>query len=106
MPPGPKMVVCIEPELGIFFRINSNEHWPKSIPIPLKGHEKFLDHDSFIECGSPLDLDEYVIDESLAEKGIIGKADPNLANLIYDMVKDEPLISPADKAKIRKALGC
>jgi hypothetical protein len=70
--PGPKMVVCVEATLGFFFRINSRPNWQQSLPLKKGADHPFLDHDSFLECGDPLELDDYVIDESLRQKGVIG----------------------------------
>jgi hypothetical protein len=69
-PPGPKMVVCIEPSLGFFYRINSEGKW--QFPVPLRNVDHpFLKHDSFIECGEPFELDDYLIDESVRRNGIL-----------------------------------
>src|SRR5215203_1726956 len=70
-PPGPKMVVCISPELGLFFRINTEPNWQTSIKLFRGPNHLFLEHDSHLECGEPLDLDEYVVEESIyRERGI------------------------------------
>ena len=61
-PPGPKMVVCVDATNGYFFRINTKGHWQHSVPLSKKDHGTFLDHDSHLECGDPLELDDYVID--------------------------------------------
>jgi hypothetical protein len=72
-PPGPKMVVCVEPYLGFYFRINSHDNWRPCVPIAKEpDHNKFLQWDSFIEC-TILDLDDYVIQQALKKNGVIGR---------------------------------
>ncbi|WP_375450608.1 hypothetical protein [uncultured Devosia sp.] len=69
--PAPKMVVCIHPANGWFYRINSKGHWRPRVAVALAEHG-FLDHDSFVECGDPLELDDYVVHEALERHGIVG----------------------------------
>lgn len=76
-PPGPKMVVCVEPFLGFYFRINSQPHWEPCIPIERLPHHEFLKWDSFIECRI-IDPDDYIISESVRKGGIIGRVSPSL----------------------------
>lgn len=103
-PPGPKMVVCVDPKLGLFFRINTDPKWQTPVKLEQAAH-KFLEWDSYLECGEPLDLDDYIIDESLRKRGVIGQVIPQLAKEIYAAVASAKTISPADKELIRKALG-
>lgn len=103
-PPGPKMVVCIEPSLGMFFRINTNPRWQTPIKLEKTPNHEFLDHDSYLECGEPLELDDYIVDDSLKYNGIIGTISADLAVPIYNAVKEAKYISQADKEAIRKAL--
>lgn len=99
------MVVCIEPSVGFFFRINTNKWWPNSVALP-QATNKFLDHDSYIECGSPLDLDEYIVEQSLRGRGVIGRVDPALAPVICAMADKCVVLSAQEKRLIRAALGC
>lgn len=71
-PPGPKMIVCVEPSLGFYFRINTNDNWEPCVPIKRLPNHLFLKHDSFIEC-TILDIDDWVINRSLELRGIIGR---------------------------------
>jgi hypothetical protein len=71
-PPAPKMVACIHPENGWFYRINSRSHWKPAVWLPHATQAAFLSHDSFLECGDPLELDDYVVEESIRRRGIIG----------------------------------
>ena len=59
------MVVCIDVDEGLFFRINSEPKWQKSVAIKLEDHPEFLKWDSVIECGEPLEFDEYTVDEAI-----------------------------------------
>jgi len=63
-PPGPKMVVCLHPDTGLFVRINTKGRPPGSVLIAHQEHS-FLDHDSHVECGAVFELDDYVIDRRL-----------------------------------------
>jgi hypothetical protein len=78
------MVVCVEADLGYFFRINTRGHRLGSVSLKKVGLHEFLDHDSYLECGGPLELDDYVIDESLRGRGIRGRVS---ATLIPDILK-------------------
>lgn len=104
-PPGPKMVVCVEPEIGLYLRINSDGWRDGSLKIE-KGAHKFLDHDSYIECGDPFDLDDYIVLEALKKSGVIGNVDSALAEQICEAVRNCSLIARADKNAICTALGC
>ena len=99
------MVVCIEPSLGLFFRINTEDKWQTPIRLIKTPHHEFLHHDSYLECGDPLELDDYVIDESVNARGVIGTIDPSLVKDIYAAVEEARTVSPADKQKIKAALG-
>ncbi|TWH01416.1 hypothetical protein L614_002400000210 [Ochrobactrum sp. J50] len=70
-PAKPKFWVCLCPDEGIFFRINSKSVWRPCFPISREDN-KFLDHDSYVECNL-LELDEYLIREAIVSKGKIGR---------------------------------
>jgi hypothetical protein len=40
-PPGPKMVVCVEANLGFFFRINTRPNWQKSLSLKKGPYQRF-----------------------------------------------------------------
>ena len=103
-PPGPKMVVCIHPDQGWYYRINSKNHWKPAVQILREPDHKFLDHDSFLECGDPLELDDYVIEESIRAKGIIGQIAPSLCPEIAAALKDARYLKEIDKEEIRAIL--
>ena len=104
-PPGPKRVACIEPELLLFFRINSEPKWQTPVKLERIPHHMFLKWDSYLECGYPLDLDEYFVEECIRDNGIIGRIHDSIAPAIYAAVAAEPLLAPADKERIRLSLG-
>ncbi|RAZ79760.1 hypothetical protein DPM35_00170 [Mesorhizobium atlanticum] len=104
-PPGPKLVVCIHPGEGWYYRINSKNHWKPAVAISRDPHHGFLDHDSFLECGDPLELDDYVVEESIRYKGIIGHVSPTLCAEIVAALKDARYLKEVDKDAIRAILG-
>lgn len=104
-PPGPKMVVCIEPVSGFFFRINSEGKCQTPVEIKRRDHP-FLTRDSAIECGNPFELDDYVVEESIRRHGIIGKISVLLSSRIYAAAFGSIILSPDQKELIRVALGC
>lgn len=103
-PPGPKMVVCVEPALGFFFRINTRSVWQISVPLAKRDHP-FLDHDSHLECGGQIDLDDYMIEQALAQRGVIGQISAALVPAILAAIDAAQTLSALDKDTIRRALG-
>jgi hypothetical protein len=103
-PPGPKMVVCVEPGLGFFFRINSKNHWRPCAQILKHPDHEWLDHDSFVECNI-LDLDEYLIEEAIRESGIVGVVSAVAGKAILAEVQAAKSISAEDKEAIKLALS-
>lgn len=98
------MVVCVEPELGLFFRINTKGHWPGSILIERRLNP-FLQYDSYLECGSIIELDEFIVDEVLDDKGIYGELSPKIAAEICKAVRFETTFRQSDKDAICRCLG-
>jgi hypothetical protein len=90
------MVVCVEPELGYFFRINSEPKWKGPVLLRLADHD-FLRHDSYLECGGPLDLDEYIVSEALRGRGIIGRVSDKVVPDIIAALETAYSVSPADR---------
>lgn len=82
-PPGPKMVVCVEPRLGFYFRINSSSEWEPCVPILREPDHPFLTWDSFIEC-TILDPDDYIINQALKKRGIIGSVSTKLCGQLIE----------------------
>jgi hypothetical protein len=98
------MVACVEPGRGWFFRINTKP-WQTPVRLAASDHP-FLRRDSYLECGQPLDLDDYIIEQSLRERGVIGQINSKLVGEIFKAVRETRTVSAADKEAIRRALGC
>jgi hypothetical protein len=105
-----KRAVCICPDDGLFYRINSYDDYPIGVFIPQQpNHSDFLKWDSYIECGKyPLELDDYQVDESLkrSNNAPLGKVSAIHAQDICDAVKLQSTISKEVKRLIHAALGC
>lgn len=97
------MVVCVEPARGFFFRINTEPKWQTPIAIK-KSEHPFLEHDSHLECGIPLDLDEYVVQQSLDGRGVIGTIHKRHVPEIIEAVAKAATLSQNDKTAITAAL--
>lgn len=104
-PPGPKFVICVEPLLGLFLRINTDGWRDGSVSISCSKHT-FLKHDSFIECGDPLDPDSFIVDDAVERYGILGRLDPALVPDICKAVMAAATINRKDRLAICSALGC
>jgi hypothetical protein len=61
---------------------------------------------SYLECGFPLELDDFIIEESIRENGIVGFLSQKLAEEICLAVEKDKRVSPADKKAIRLSLSC
>ena len=99
-PPGPKMVVCVQATLGFFFRINTRPNWQQSLFLKKAPDHPFLAHDSYLECGDPLELDDYVVEQSLGDKGVIGTVSHALIPDILEAVRTATRMSEKDKRTI------
>lgn len=102
-PPGPKMVVCVEPELGYFFRINTEPKWQNPVLIKRNDND-WLEHDSYLECGQPLVLDDYIVDLSLKGRGVIGRLNFSLVNVILTAMSKDDRVTEEDFDSIKKVL--
>jgi hypothetical protein len=99
------MVVCVEPTCGFFFRINSKPKWQQPVKLVRAPDHTFLAHDSYLECGAPLDLDDYIVEEAIREKGIVGKISEALVPQIVAAVVAAKSISAADRDLICACLN-
>ena len=97
------MVVCIEPDLGFFLRINTKNYQKPCVPIIKIPDHPFLSWDSHIECNI-LDLDEYIIDEAIGASGVIGIVTASLCEAILKEIDSLPYISSVDKTAIHAVL--
>jgi hypothetical protein len=104
-PPGPKMVVCVEPDRLFFFRINLEPKWGTHVLLKREPHHQFLSWDSYLECRGPLDLDEYIIDESIGRRGVIGSISAASVPEIVTALEQERTLNQADKDVIKAALA-
>ena len=98
------MIVCIEPSLGLFFRINTEGKWQTSVNLTQADHP-FLDHDSHLECGDPLEIDDYMIEQALDRRPVIGQVSRALIPVILAAVDGAKTLSARDKAAVRNALA-
>lgn len=106
-PPGPKMVVCIDADMGWFFRINTRDGWRPNVPLAKTPDHEWLLHDSFMECNI-LELDDYVVEEAIRRSGVIGVVHPSLCPAIRDAIRQNRGMSNTDKMRIHatmQALG-
>lgn len=99
------MAVCVEPDLGLFVRINS-EDWPIGSLAIAKADHPFLKRDSFLGCGQPFELDDHTIQRAIETEGIKGRVTASLAQSICLAIRGSATISRADKNDICAALGC
>ena len=104
-PPGPKFIVCVEPDLGLFLRINSDGWRDGSVAISFAAHSAFLRHNSYIECGELLEPDSYIIGQALADGGIWGRIDAGVAPEIRDAIMRSGSLARRDRIAICRALG-
>lgn len=65
----------------------------------------FLDHDSFLECGDPLEVDDYIVSQSIARHGIIGEIHPSLCPEIIRLLNMAQTLREDDRRRIILALS-
>ncbi len=65
----------------------------------------FLRHDSHLECGALFDLDDYVLEQTLAERGVLGRVDTQLVPAILVEIAKCQTLRENDLAEIRRALA-
>jgi hypothetical protein len=104
-PPGPKMVVCVEPACGFFFRINTEPKWQQPVKLVRVPDHLFLKHDSYLECGAPLDLDDFIVEEAVRQSGVIGKISKKVVVDIIAAVHAAKAISNSDRELICACLN-
>lgn len=99
------MHACVCVEEGYFFRINSESWWPNSLPIAQAEHG-FLTKDSYVECGSLLEFDDYEIEEALlVPSNFAGRLSVSMVQAIVAAVPQIPTLKPAEKEKIIATLS-
>ena len=103
-PPGPKMVACLCPDHGWFARINTDGWRAGSVPLSAKLHP-FLRHDSHIECGAVFEMDDYVVQQALDDRGILGSIDATLVGQITAAIVKCKTLRENDRRAILDALA-
>ena len=98
------MWVVLLPSAGVFVRINTRGWREGSIRIAKSDHP-WLDHDSYIECGSPLDGDEYLVEQALNRRGVIGSVTATALRELLPVIEASELWSAADKMEVRRAFA-
>ena len=69
-----------------------------------QGLKPFLDHDSYLECGSPLEFDDYIIDVSLRRRGVVGSVDRRHVPEICSALQRSRVVTTADRDAMLAAL--
>ncbi len=98
-PPHPKMVVCVNPVGGIFYRINSKPFWKPCILLEKLPHHPWLDHDSYLHI-DPLMLDDYIVSEALKRDGNIGRFSLTVSRQIKRLTLDVRCMTLSEKQAI------
>lgn len=98
-PPGPKMVVAIHPDNGWYYRINT-KIWRPAVLIKKEPDNTFLSHDSYLECGDPLEIDDSIIEESVHKHGVIGTLSKDVCDGIKKYLALATTLSKSDKDEI------
>jgi hypothetical protein len=93
------MVVAIHPANGWYYRINTKP-WRPAVRLIKDPFHPFLDYDSYLECGDPLELDDYMIDEALRRHGIIGVISKTVCGEIKKYLASATTLSERDVAEI------
>ncbi len=63
------------------------------------GHD-FLHHDSYMECGDPLELDDDLVESSLRRHGVIGVVSLSLRDQIKAYLRQAKTLSRKDVREI------
>lgn len=98
----PRMMVCLSPDDGFFFRINTSPKFLPNVAIMRNPHHAWLVHDSFVQC-SLLEYDEYPVQETLESRGVIGQVHFSMVSPIVERLRAAHF-RQGDKLKITKLL--
>lgn len=96
----PKMIACSCASLGLFYVINSRDKIRPCISIIKSPLHEFLHHDSYLQCGDPVEVDDYVIGQSLEFRGVIGRLDASVIPDIKKFLANALYLSERDKIEI------
>ncbi|WHA41973.1 hypothetical protein [Agrobacterium larrymoorei] len=102
-PPHPKMVVCVQPDEGLFYRINSRPFLKPCIPLVRDPDHPWLDHDSFLHI-DPLMLDDFIVKHAVERGGVIGVVQANLSSQIKRLTLGLNYLTLEEKQSICFAL--
>lgn len=102
-PPHPKMVACVNPEDGVFYRINSRPFFKPCVPLPKDPDHPWLDHDSYLHI-DPLVLDDYIVGEALKRNGLVGRISPQLSKPIKRITLDVRCMTLSERQAICNCL--
>lgn len=76
-----RMFVCLDPEQGWCARIVSRQ--PRHDPVAIgRSDHPFLDHDSFIETGMPVEFYEGELEDAVADGRLAGRISADAARRI------------------------
>lgn len=98
--PKLKMHVCVCVEDGWYFRINTKGHFAASFPISAV-ENPFLKHDSHIECGAVLEIDEY----ETAAAEIAGTLSSATITALMVYIRGVPSLTDDERRRILAAFG-
>lgn len=98
-PPHPKMVACVEPNEGFFYRINSRNFLRPNVALIRDPDHMWLDHDSFLHIDI-LMLDDFVVQSALDKHGVIGIVSTGLTREIKRKTLDLRYASLEDRQRI------
>jgi hypothetical protein len=96
----PKMMACCCAELGLFYAINTRDKLRPCIPIRKTPLHEFLQHDSFLQCGDPLEIDDYMVEQALQSRGVVGRLDASVVPEIKKFLANALYLSERDKSEI------
>lgn len=105
-PPKHKRFLCVVPDLGWFFMLNTRDLWGASVELPAADAGGGLDHDSFAELGGLIELPAAdlaaMLDDGRARRlGAVGRA---TLRRVRAAVEQADTLSEADRAIVLAAL--
>ena len=94
------MKVCLWYEEGWFLRINTSDAFRPCVAIE-KSYNPFLKHDSHVECAL-LIVDEYEIEQTLLERGVVGRLSLRHKDDILERLLGATYINEKNKAELKR----
>ena len=98
------MFVCLDPIQGWFARIVTREprHWP--VRLHAGPEHGFLDHDSYVETGIPVEFYDDDIEEAEARDGVLGRISADAARRMMNAWAEAEVTPPAARDVILQQL--